>query len=60
MGIDMTDYKMIYKDIVYKCLTINPYWVDGKIIELDTFYIDENNRVALIKDKVSEFQFVSK
>lgn len=60
MGIDMTGYKMIYQDIVYKCLSIMPFWVDGKITELDVFYIDGDSRVAFIKDKASNFQFVSK
>lgn len=65
MGIDMTKYKMIYKNKVYNCLYIMPLESlirDGEVIDfkLSVTYIDENNRIAMMEDSNSEFQFVLK
>ncbi|MSU01914.1 hypothetical protein [Tissierella pigra] len=60
MGIDMTGYKMIYKDTVYNCLSIAIFWKENKITELDAFYLNEENRVATLRDDVNEFQFIHK
>lgn len=60
MGIDMSAFKMIYKDKVYNCLNIMPSWTDDKVGQLEIFYINEDNRVTFIIDDVSKFQFISR
>lgn len=64
MGIDMTKYKMIYKDRVYNCISlcfIECYDLireEGKGTKLKVAYIDENNRLQEIEDNKDEFQFI--
>lgn len=66
MGVPMTGYKMIYKSVIYNLISICFYsdWDSENKInvirEIEAIYIDENNRIATVKDKVDEFQFLSK
>ena len=66
MGIPMVGYKMIYKGIIYNLISIMLCfaYVDTNnsnvLEEIEAVYIDENNRITMVKDKVEEFQFISK
>lgn len=65
MGIDMTNFKMIYKDQIYNCLTMfhcSEHGEDNKLklIWLEVTFINTENRVEIVKDDVSKFQFISK
>ena len=64
MPIDMTDFKMIYKDRVYNVLQM---MLDFGIIQegekpqpkfIDAIYIDENGMVASAHDEARCFQFI--
>lgn len=59
MGIDMSDYKMVYKDKVYNCksLVIVKYDEQGAGI-LEVVYLDDENRVAFLNDDIDKFQFI--
>jgi hypothetical protein len=64
MGINMTNFKMVYKDNVYNCLSMMPT-LDGtignsKVNFLEVIYIDSDNRVNVVYDEVFMFQFISK
>lgn len=66
MFIQMAGYKMIYKSVIYNLISIDLYgeW-DSELKsqvhkEIEASYIDENNRISTVKDKVEEFQFFSK
>jgi hypothetical protein len=66
--IDMSNYKVIYKGIIYHCLTMAVVlkWDDDMNNTTPTMeralimYIDENNRVASMEDDIKEFQFIAK
>jgi hypothetical protein len=64
MGIDMTNFKMIYKDKVYNCLAlmtcINLSGEKLDVKELDVTFINEDNRVEIIRDEAYRFQFIAK
>lgn len=64
MGLDMTNFKMIYKERVYNCLSmmtcINMTEEKPKIKEIEVIFINEENRVDIIKDEASKFQFISR
>ena len=65
MGIDMTGFKMIYKDQIYNCLAMfhcSECCDDNKpkIVYLEVTFINLENRVELVRDDVSMFQFISK
>lgn len=58
---DMSNYKMIYKNKIYNCLQL--FIRKGtreKIEEIEVIYLNEENRLTNVVDKVEEFQFVSK
>lgn len=58
---DMTNYKMIYKNKIYNCLQlfIRKGTIE-KIEEIEVIYLNEENRLTNVVDKAEEFQFVSK
>ncbi len=64
--IPMTDYKVIYQNVIYNVLMICfPYnWNLEKGInkpgKIDVTFLDENNRISIITDEVEEFQFIRK
>lgn len=61
MGIDMSAYKMVYKDRVYNCLSMMITWGGNDpndVQALEVVYIDNNNRIAIVKDQTTEFQFI--
>lgn len=64
MGIDMSNYKIIYKDIVYSAVSFLPYMthatVDGevKIDEVEIIFINQDGELDVIRNKVSAFKFV--
>ena len=66
MGIQMVGYKMIYKNVIYNLISIcffNEWDSENKtnvLKDIEAVYIDENNRLATVKDKSEEFQFLSK
>jgi hypothetical protein len=66
MFIQMIGYKMLYKNIIYNLIGIafwskwNSETATDELDEIEATYIDENNRIAHIKDKYLEFQFFSK
>lgn len=60
MTIDMSNYKLIHNDRVYNCLSIVVFYNDLEVEQLEVFYINEENRVALLRGDSSEFQFISK
>lgn len=60
MGVDMSNYKMIYENKVYNCVSMMFLFNENRIEELEVIYINEDSRVSLIKDDVSKFQFISK
>lgn len=69
MGIDMTDYKMIYKDQVFNVVGIMPT-IDfegvssmdnngfRKVKFIEATIIDENGEVMIIYDESFMFKFV--
>jgi hypothetical protein len=65
MGIDMNNYKMIYKDQVFNVVGVVPIFdyndnetgiKKPKFIEAS--FIDENGELAFIKDETWMFKFV--
>ena len=63
MNIDMQKYNMVYKNRVYKCLSLMYIHFDDAIndrshVKLSVIYIDENNMVQEIEDERENFQFV--
>lgn len=66
MGISMIGYKMIYKNVIYNLISVifHGEWDSDKKIniikDIEAMYIDENNRMVQIIDKIEEFQFISK
>lgn len=63
MNIDMQKYNMVYKNKVYKCLSLiyircNDSINDRSYVKLSVIYIDENNMVQEIEDERENFQFV--
>lgn len=65
MGIDMSNFKMIYKDQVFNVININPVFGEGKGdsgIEKPKFInamcIDENGEIIIIDDEAWMFKFV--
>lgn len=58
---DMSNYKMIYKNKIYNCLQLFiRIATKEKIEEVEVIYLNEENRLTNVVDKVEEFQFVSK
>jgi len=64
---DMTKFKMIYKERVYYPLTICPTWSGEQKREsatsftpmfLDVTYVDEDGMIRQIEDESFMFQFV--
>lgn len=66
MQIPMLGYKMIYKNVIYNlvCINIMYKWASTdnpmEIEMIDTTYIDENNRLVVVRDIPEAFQFMSK
>ena len=63
MGIDMSKYKMIYKNRVYNCISLIVIHCvnregESESLKLQVTYINESNRIAIIEDSNDEFQFV--
>ena len=65
MGIDMSNYKMIYKDQVFNVVSIMPTveFPDGnnqpdKIRFISATVINENGELAIINDEAFMFKFV--
>ena len=65
MGIDMSNYKMIYKDQVFNVLHIMPT-VDfsnennqpNKVKFINATVINENGELAIVDDEACMFKFV--
>lgn len=58
---DMTNYKMIYKNKIYNCIQLFVrIATQEKIEEVEVIYLNEENRLTNVIDKAEEFQFVSK
>lgn len=63
MGIDMSNYKVVYKDKVWNCININPIIdtsnrEDINVGELQVLVLDEKNKIKIIRDNGDEFQFL--
>lgn len=66
MGMDMTDYKMIYKDQVFNVIAVSiecgpsqQYEKENTKIEfIEAVYIDENGELKVVKDEALMFKFV--
>ena len=65
MGIDMSNYKMIYKEQVFNVLSIVLFFnqnSEEKKVNKPTFieaaYIDESGEIKTIKDEAWTFQFI--
>jgi hypothetical protein len=66
MGIDMSNYKMIYKDQVYNVVGIIPgfsnvdFSINGikKPSTLEATIIDEDGEIKIIRDEAWMFKFV--
>lgn len=64
MGIDMSNYKMIYKDEVFNVVGIIPSLYTEKADEvpkikfIEASYIDENGELKIVKDEAWCFKFV--
>lgn len=64
--IPMTDYKVIYQNVIYNVLAILPFYnwnieeSKNELTQLEVMYLDEENRIVMIKDEVEEFQFIRK
>lgn len=66
-GINMTNFKMIYKDNVYNCLEVVPqiYFPEPEsdkreVKFLEVVFINSDNRVEVVNDEAFMFQFISK
>lgn len=64
MGVDMTKFKMIYKNKIYNCLSMMTCVGISEekhvIKELEVIFINDENRVDIIQDEANMFQFVVK
>lgn len=65
MRIDISNYKVIYKDEILNCVSVMPYINltnrrDAKIDEIELIYLDDSNRMQVIIDRNENFQFVKK
>ncbi|MDF2882203.1 MAG: hypothetical protein K0R54_2760 [Clostridiaceae bacterium] len=65
MGINVEEYKVIYKDVVYNPLTITPIFKGNedfsksdKIQFIEMFYINEDGELRFISDEAWCFKFV--
>lgn len=64
MGIDMSSYKMIYKDIVFSVVTVMPFMesetVDSplKVKRIEVIFVNEDGELGVIEDERSAFKFV--
>lgn len=66
MGMDMTDYKMIYKDQVFNVIAVSIECAPGqqyekentKIELIEAVYIDENGELKVVRDEALMFKFV--
>lgn len=59
----MSNYKILYKNKVYNCISmmVNYDMTDilkARVTELQVFYINEDNKVSLIVAKPDDIQFV--
>lgn len=64
MGIDMSNYKMIYNEQVFNVVSIMPT-IDfengnqiNKVKFIEAMYIDENGELKIVKGEAFMFQFV--
>lgn len=58
---NMSDYKMIYKNRVYNVVDVVPYVtrsVGISIDDLEVIYINEDGELKIIEDSVEQFKFV--
>ena len=55
----ITDYKMIYENRVYNVISITPS-IDGtpEIVDVEVIYIDEDNNLQIVIDRVDKFKFI--
>ena len=65
MGIDMSNYKMIYNDEVFNVISIMPtfgYNEDAnkapKAEFIDATYLNENGELATVNDEAWKFKFI--
>lgn len=64
MGIDMSDYKVIYKEQVFNVVGVIPTINVGssnetpKIQFIEASYIDENRELRIVRDEAWCFKFV--
>ena len=67
MGIDMSNYKMIYKDQVFNVINIMMTTEflsniaeeqEVKVTNIEATYIDENGEIKIIRDEATMFKFV--
>ena len=65
MGIDMSNYKMIYNDEVFNVISIMPtfdYVEDAnkapKVKFIDATYLNENGELATVNDEAWMFKFI--
>lgn len=64
--IPMVDYKMIYQNVIYNILAVLPYYnwnieeQKNELTQIEVMYLDEENRMVIIKDEAKEFQFIKK
>lgn len=65
MGIDMSNYKMIYKDQVFNVVGIVPTFYNDstnkgfkKIKFIEASIINENGELAIVEDEAWMFKFV--
>lgn len=65
MGLDMTNFKVIYKEQVFNCLSMIPTVEivspnTAKVNSIEVMFLNSQNRVEIIRDEAIKFQFVSK
>ena len=65
MGIDMSNYKMIYKEQVFNVVGVIPTFnaagsanESPKIKFIEASYIDENGELRIVRDEAWCFKFV--
>lgn len=64
MGIDMSNYKMIYKEQVFNVVGVIPtFYTESadeapKIQFIEASYIDENGELRIVRDEAWCFKFV--
>lgn len=64
MGIDMSGFKMIYKDQVFNVLSASPFveYEEGnvKLKHVEVIYINEDGKLNIVQDEIDCFRFLRK